>query len=39
MVPAPLVSGTIIYAVLAAVLLALSMGALATGMISKDNAG
>lgn len=37
-VPAPIVTGTIIYALLGAALIAGVMGARITGMMSKDNA-
>ena len=36
-IPAPLISGSIAYLVLGAVLIALSLGSLATGMQTKDN--
>ena len=37
-IPAPLITGTIIYALLGAALLSGIMGARITGMLSKDNA-
>ena len=38
MVPAPLITGTVIYAIIGAALCALTFGALVTGKLSKDNA-
>jgi len=38
-IPGPLVTGTIVYLILAVALLALNLGAMVTGMLSKDNAG
>lgn len=38
MVPTPLVTGTIAYFVLAAILIGVIYGALASGAMSKDNA-
>jgi len=38
-VPAPLITGSIAYLVLAAVLIGLSFASLATGMQTKDNVG
>lgn len=37
-VPGPLIGGTIVYAIIGAVLMALTFGALVTGKLSKDNA-
>ena len=38
MVPTPLITGTVIYAIIGAALCALTFGALVTGKLSKDNA-
>lgn len=38
-IPGPVVTGTIVFLILAASLLALNLGAMVTGMLSKDNAG
>lgn len=37
-IPGPLIGGTIVYAIIGAVLMALTFGALVTGKLSKDNA-
>ena len=37
-IPTPLITGTIVYAVLGAILMAGIMGARITGLMSKDNA-
>eukprot|EP00591_Stephanopyxis_turris_P002104 CAMPEP_0195527454 /NCGR_PEP_ID=MMETSP0794_2-20130614/29143_1 /TAXON_ID=515487 /ORGANISM="Stephanopyxis turris, Strain CCMP 815" /LENGTH=75 /DNA_ID=CAMNT_0040658357 /DNA_START=48 /DNA_END=275 /DNA_ORIENTATION=- len=38
-IPGPLITGTICYAILGGVLMALVLGAMLTGILSKDDAG